>query len=167
MRYEEEGTGKTWFVDLDGTVLEHQSNDSLDAMMDNYPDIAHTFEKALPGVVEFFQSLPKRDKIIITTARLNSHIDHTLKVLNEIGMPYDEYIFEVQSGPRVVVNDIKPKYTCGNERPLDTAYAINVMRDVGTDLPYKAKSIEENIQTQINGTNNSKELLNENNGTFC
>ena len=166
MKYDE-GLSKTWFVDLDGTVLEHQSNESLDTIIENYPDISPTFEKALPGVIEFFQSLPKKDKVIITTARLKRHINHTLKVLEHVGMPYDDYIFEVESGPRVVVNDIKPKFMVGNELPLDTSYAINVMRDAGVDLPYKAKAIEEKIQNQIKGEDNSKELLIENNGALC
>ena len=65
------------------------------------------------------------------TARESRHIDHTLQVLEYIGMPFNQWIFELGAGPRVVVNDIKPPGVAGNKRALKTAYGINLDRDEG------------------------------------
>ena len=44
---------------------------------------------------------------------------------------YDRLIFDLRSGPRYLVNDIKPVGVVGNSEPLKMAFAVNVERDVG------------------------------------
>lgn len=118
---------KTWFVDLDGTVLKHKSNDEIDEILEK--ENSHEYEEFLPGALEFWKNRPAGDKIIITTARLKCHTEHTLKVLDSHGFPYDDYIFEIGSGVRVVVNDIKPIGSAGNTEPVYTAHCVNLDRD--------------------------------------
>ena len=48
--------GHTWFLDFDGTVVEHNGYKTGE-------------DKFLPGAKEFLQSIPKNDYVLITTAR--------------------------------------------------------------------------------------------------
>ena len=123
----EETQTKTWFIDLDGTVLEHRTNKEIDDMVDNQPGAKE--EKFLPNALNFFRQLPKRDIIILTTARLKRHITHTLKFLDDNYFPYDEYIFGLGSGQRILLNDIKPAEVTPNKRDMKTAFAVNLDRD--------------------------------------
>ncbi len=103
-----ETLSKTWFVDIDGTIMYHHTNDSLDDMIEKYGTSSYLHEKPIPSAIEFFKNRPKKDRIIIATAREKKHIEHTLKALRHHGMPFDDWVFDLGAGPRVVVNDIKP-----------------------------------------------------------
>ena len=46
-------------------------------------------------------------------------------------MPFDRWMFELEPGPRIIVNDIKPPGVAGNKRAIKTAYSINLERDEG------------------------------------
>jgi hypothetical protein len=105
------GLARTWFFDLDGTLLMHNGN-------------LKSADQLLPGVAEFFQKLPLEDVVIITTARNDFQRAQTLKFLDDNGIRYDLAIFDLPVGERIVVNDIKP-------RGLRTAIAVNVVRDKG------------------------------------
>ena len=117
---------KTWFIDIDGTLVRHLENKEIDE---------GTKEELLPYVLEFLEGIEKRgDCIILTTARLEEHRKITEKMLREFGIRYDQIIFGIGSRERVVVNDIKPidAFDGGSrENPLPTAYAINVNRNEG------------------------------------
>ena len=126
-----ETLNKTWFVDIDGTILYHNSNDNLDDIIEKHGSKSHLQEKPINSGIEFFKNRPKKDRIIISTAREERHIDHTLRALRHFGMPFDDYVFELGAGPRVVVNDIKPPGAAGNKEPLKTAYGMDVERDCG------------------------------------
>ena len=126
-----ESLNKTWFVDVDGTILYHHSNNSLDELIERYGSESYKHETPIENSINFFQSLPEDDVIIIATAREKRHIDHTLNVLEYIGMPFNQWIFELGCGPRIVVNDIKPPGWAGNSEPLQTAYGMNLERDHG------------------------------------
>ena len=152
---------KTWFVDIDGTILKDLSNKEIDDIISKYGFDSYLQEQPLLDAIDFFRNLPKRDRIILTTAREIYHKDHTLKALDHYKMPYDDYIFELGSGPRVVVNDIKPAHTSGNEKDLDTAYAINVIRDGGIDISYQYRNIESNYNHQMSGEPQLKQLIQE------
>ena len=52
-------------------------------------------------------------------------------------MPFDQWIFDLGEGPRVVVNDIKPPGAAGNKRALKTAYGFNLDRDGGITLKHR------------------------------
>ena len=115
---------KTWFVDIDGTIVEHRSNKEISEA---------THEKLLPGSKEFLQEARQRgDQIILTTARLTIHSEHTERMLDDFGIPYDEIIYNLSPYERIVVNDIKP---IGENRNYEmyTAFAINVKRNRGLE----------------------------------
>ena len=126
-----ESLSKTWFVDVDGTIIKHSTNEELDEMIFKFKDKSYLAEKPIASAIEFFKNRPKRDRIVIATAREKRHIEHTLKVLRHHGMPFDDYVFELGAGPRIVVNDIKPPGAAGNKDPLKTAYGLDVERDEG------------------------------------
>ena len=132
-----ETLNKTWFVDVDGTILYHQTNDSLDELIEEYGDDSFKYEQPIVSAVDFFQDLPETDIIVISSARPKKYTDHTLNVLEYIGMPFDQWIFELEPGPRIVVNDIKPPGVAGNKRALKTAYGINLDRDGGITLKHR------------------------------
>ncbi len=126
-----ESLNKTYFVDLDGTLLEHQTNDELDEMIQDYGTRSFLHEKPLKTSLKFFKSIDKKDMIIFTTARCSRHKDHTIRVLQRLGIKYKDILFDINSGARFLVNDMKPKGSVGNTLPFKTAYAINLERDKG------------------------------------
>ena len=164
----EEELDKTWFVDLDGTVLKHRTNDEIDSFINKYGEKSHLEEVPLVDRIRFFRNLPKGDIIIVTTARMNHQREHTLRALNHWKMPYNDLIFDIPSGPRIVVNDIKPPLTAGNKHYLDTAYALNVDRDIslannldGSDIEYSYRVIQSKIKHQVSGITQEKQLIQE------
>ena len=129
-----ETLNKTWFIDIDGTFIKHLSNMTLDELMalqDSYK-----LEEPLKDSVQFMNNIPEKDTIVITTARESRHKEHTLKMLEHFNIRYDKILFDLRSGPRVLVNDIKPVGVVGNESPVKTAYAINVERDRGISIDH-------------------------------
>ena len=116
---------KTWFIDIDGTLVKHLENKEIDEGM---------HEELLPYAVEFLEGLEERgDCIILTTARLEEHRQVTIQTLTNFKIPYHQIIFGVGSQERILINDIKPKASgnSGSQHSLPTAYAINVERNVG------------------------------------
>ena len=101
---------KTWIIDLDGTVLKHNGYkiDGIDTM--------------LPGAKEYMDSIPSEDYILIMTSRTDEYKEMTLKFLKDNGIRYDEILFNMPYGERIVVNDRKPS-------GIDMAYSINMNRD--------------------------------------
>ena len=99
---------KTLFVDIDGTIFYHATNNII------------------PGTKEKFDEWNEKGySIIITTARIRDWKDETLRALDENGLRYHVIIFDLPNGDRVVLNDIKE----GKNR----AFAINIERDKGID----------------------------------
>lgn len=101
---------KTWIFDLDGTILKHNGY-KLDGM-----------DSVLPGVGEYFRTIPEEDKIIILTSRTDEYKQLTLDFLNVNNIRYDEILFNMPMGERILVNDNKPS-------GLEMAIAINLERD--------------------------------------
>ena len=118
---------KTWFVDIDGTLVRH--------INDNYDISQGDSEELLPYAVEFLEGIRQNgDCIILTTARLEKDRLVTVKMLKEFGLVYDQIIFGIGSRERILINDIKPKGANDNgyrDYTMPMAYAINVERDVG------------------------------------
>ena len=117
---------KTWFIDIDGTLVRHLENEEIDEGRE---------EELLPYTLEFLEGIKRRgDYIILTTARMERHREMTEKMLDDFGIEYNHIIFGIGSQERIVVNDIKPinAYDGGDrEKPLPTAYAINMNRNEG------------------------------------
>ena len=96
----------TWFIDIDGTIVEHKSNKELDERLmflgerqvvfpygDDIEDVELLDEKILPGVKDFWLKIPKKDVIILTTAREHRHKWLTEQMLRLYDLRYDEIIF--------------------------------------------------------------------------
>ena len=103
--------GKTWLFDLDGTIVKHNG----------YKLDGH--DTLLSGAKNFLDALPETDRIIFLTSRTMEYKDMTLRFLKDYGIRYDQVIFGLPYGERILVND---KKTSG----LEMAYAINSDRDV-------------------------------------
>ena len=101
---------KTWVFDLDGTLLKHNGYkiDGKDTL--------------LPGAKEYLDALPEGDVVLILTSRTEEYREETLLFLKENGIRYDEILFNIPYGERIVVNDKKPS-------GLATAVAFNLGRD--------------------------------------
>ena len=101
---------KTWIFDLDGTLVKHNGykTDGGDSL--------------LPGAKEYIDRIPKEDFILILTSRTDEYKEMTLAFMKAQGIRYDEILFNMPMGERIVVNDRKPS-------GIDMAVAINVDRD--------------------------------------
>ena len=103
--------GHTWFLDFDGTLVEHNAYKTGE-------------DRFLPGAKEFLQSIPKDDYVLITTAREKKAREKTEQFLKINNIKYDEILFEMPMGERILINDDKPS-------GLKCAYAINPKRNQG------------------------------------
>ena len=101
----------TWIFDLDGTIFKHNG----------YLDVT---DELLPNVKTLFESVPIDDYIIILTARSKIYEKLTLENLNKYNIRYDKIIFDIPTGERILINDIKPQ-------GLNTALCWNITRDKG------------------------------------
>ena len=101
---------KTWIFDLDGTLLKHNGYklDGEDSMLE--------------GAKEYLDSLPKEDRIVIFTSRKEIYSETTLDFLDRNAVRYDDILFEMPMGERIIVNDRKPS-------GIDMAVAVNCDRD--------------------------------------
>ncbi len=101
----------TWLIDIDGTILKHngylESNDQL-----------------LEGIKEFWIMIPKNDYIILLTSRSKSYEKRTIEFLNINNLRYNQIVFNLPTGERILLNDTKPS-------GLQTAIAINLKRNAG------------------------------------
>lgn len=108
---------KTWILDIDGTILKHngylQGNDVL-----------------LEGVKNFFENLPKGDKVILLTARRQEELESLQLFLAKEGIIYHHILCDIPLGERILVNDKKPS-------GLKTAFAINKERDEPFKIAYQ------------------------------
>lgn len=101
---------KTWIFDLDGTLLKHNGYKTEGA------------DTVLAGAKEYLDGIPSEDRILILTARTDEYRQSTVDFLQEAGLRYDEILFNIPMGERIVVNDRKPS-------GIDMAVAVNVERD--------------------------------------
>lgn len=101
----------TWLIDIDGTLFKHNSHKS-------------GADELLPGVKEFWNSIPKDDIIVLLTARGEFDQVNTEEALSIHGLRFDHILFSLPTGERILINDTKPS-------GLTTSVALNISRDEG------------------------------------
>lgn len=101
---------KTWIFDLDGTILKHNGY-KIDG-----------FDTLLDGAKEYIDNIPEDDRVVIFTSRTDECKKMTLKFLVDNNIRYDEIIFNMPMGERIVVNDRKPS-------GIDMAFSVNIDRN--------------------------------------
>lgn len=104
---------KTWVFDLDGTILKHNGY-KLDGE-----------DTLLKGTREYLNNLPEEDRIIIFTSRTGALREQTIQFLRRHSIRFDQILFDMPMGERIIVNDRKPS-------GLDMAVAINLNRNCFT-----------------------------------
>lgn len=102
--------GKTWILDLDGTLVKHNG----------YKTDGH--DTFLDGAEAFLNRIPPEDLVIILTSRTESERELTERFLAENGVRYDHIIYGAPYGERILINDCKPS-------GLKTALAFSPPRD--------------------------------------
>jgi hypothetical protein len=110
--------GKTWIIDLDGTMVKHNGYkiDGID-----------TF---LPGALRFLKNLPPSDMIIFITSRHQEYATNIETFLNRHEVRYDTILYDAPHGERILINDRKSS-------GLITAIAVNTKRDVFMDAKFE------------------------------
>lgn len=103
--------GHTWLIDIDGTILKHNG-------------YKMGGDELLPGVQAFWQAIPAGDCIILLSAREEQYRSITLDFIRNAGLRFDQALFGLPHGERLLLNDAKP-------RGLQTAIALNLARDAG------------------------------------
>lgn len=103
----------TWILDFDGTLVEHNGYKTGE-------------DKFLPGAKEFLNSIPIEDYVLIVTAREKEARVKTEKFLSKNNIRYNEILFEMPMGERILINDDKPS-------GLKCAYAITPKRNQGLE----------------------------------
>lgn len=111
---------KTWILDLDGTIVKHNGY-----KIDGYDTL-------LTGAKEYVDGILAEDYILILTSRTDEYKEMTLEFLDKNGIRYDQIIFGLPMGERIVVNDRKPS-------GIDMAVAVNLKRDEGNYQNYEYK----------------------------
>ena len=101
---------KTWVFDVDGTLVIHNGH------------LRPQGDELLPGVKEFFASLPAQDAVVLLTARKKELGPALEAFLTANGIRYDAILYGLPAGERILVNDCKPS-------GLLTAVAVNKKRN--------------------------------------
>ena len=109
------GLGKTWLLDLDGTILIH--NGYRTGQGDQFVE----------GAKEFLCSIPESDTVIFLTSRSEMYREETERFLKMHGIRFERILFGLPYGERILVNDRKPS-------GLNTAVAVNVDRDFPMEI---------------------------------
>jgi FMN phosphatase YigB (HAD superfamily) len=105
---------KTWFIDIDGTLLKHNSD------LENNQD--YVIQKS-----KDFLSRINDDFIILTTSRSEKYKIKTESFLKENNIKYNQIIYNLPYGERILLNDKK-------NSGLLTAYSLNLTRNEGIEL---------------------------------
>jgi uncharacterized HAD superfamily protein len=114
-----------YFVDIDGTIVEMLTWDTLESnsKIDNF------IQELLPGVKEFFENAEKLNHtIIFTTGRSECYREMTIRTLKFHNIKYKSLIMDLPIGKRYLIND-----TVNVMYPK--SIGINVLRNTGFGDP--------------------------------
>lgn len=100
---------KTWLIDLDGTIVQHNGYKNMEDVL-------------LDGVKEFFEKISTDDCIIFLTARKSTYKNITIEFLKKNNLRYNHIIFDLPVGERILLNDDKPS-------GLIMGHVVNKVRD--------------------------------------
>jgi len=100
-----------WLIDIDGTLVTH--NGHLSGQ-----------ECLLEGVKDFWQAIPAGDTIVLLSARPCTWREPTLAWLTAQGLRFDQALFGLPTGERILINDKK-------NSGMNTALALNLKRNAG------------------------------------
>ena len=117
MEYTFSALPKTWIIDLDGTIVRH--NGYIEGE-----------DQLLEDSLDFMKEIPESDRVIILTARKQAEEEKTIEFLHNSGIRFDDILFDIPVGERILINDCKPS-------GLKTAYAINKKRNDKFDIQIK------------------------------
>ena len=115
---------KTYFIDIDGTILEYIKDFS---QMHNFPDLQQTFEANV--IISKWHC--EGHQIILVTSRPESMRKLTIKQLDRNGIIYDMLIMGIGSGERILINDASENDI---KKGLETAKAWTLKRNVGLNF---------------------------------
>ena len=111
---------KTWVFDVDGTLVIHNGH------------LRPQGDELLPGVKEFFASLPAQDAVVLLTARKKELGPALEAFLTANGIRYDAILYGMPAGERILVTDCKPSglltAVAGNKK-RDDALSIHTVLD--------------------------------------
>jgi ABC-type transport system involved in multi-copper enzyme maturation permease subunit len=111
---------KTFFIDIDGTILKNYQEGELDKIS----KINGYIEDLLPSAKDFFNSLNKNDVVIFTTGRRERHRLLTERTLKYNNINYKHLIMDLPWGQRYLINDTPNML-------YQKAVAINLLRNKG------------------------------------
>lgn len=110
-------TRKTFFIDIDGTILNHVDKDLY--------KVTANSQFLCPNVINKLNEIESQGHcIVLTTARKESMRRLTEEQLAFHGIFYDHLLMGIGQGERVIVND---KRSNGENR----ARAVNIVRNEG------------------------------------
>jgi len=122
----------TFILDWDGTLAVHRTQEELESWVNRHKDKSYLHEKLTPNTKQWFdENLCDTDMVIIMTARPEWLREHTEKAAKHLGLRFDLIVFGANSGPRILVNDTKPKDKTDLGYDMDTAIAVNLSRNEG------------------------------------
>jgi hypothetical protein len=105
---------KTWIIDLDGTIVQHNGYKNKEDVL-------------LDGVEDFFSKVSSDDCIVILTARKSTYKEETINFLKKHNLRFDHIIFDLPVGERILINDDKPS-------GLIMGHVVNKGRDLKLDI---------------------------------
>ena len=106
----------TIFCDIDGTIFKYRKFETYKT----------SEAEPILSTIDYLQKQHEEGHmIILTTARPDNLLVHTLKELKSNLVPFDRVIMGLERGPRYLINDMDP------EKEGERAIAVNLIRDQG------------------------------------
>lgn len=120
---------KTIFCDIDGTLVRHLGN----GLSGQTSSLSFNSNFVLPGTIDKLNEWQSKGYVIVlTTGRRESQRQITERQLNDLGIIWDHLVMGLPSGPRILINDLKPGVDPDKDQGyLETAQAICVVRNYG------------------------------------